>query len=442
MTDTKNTEMPDEFASMQRFRSENPDNNDALAAYADWLKEQDPSEEQPALHRDRAEFIHAQLLLSQPVCENRAASERRAAELWAKHGKLWTKPFAAMGMADVVFERGFAQHAAISAEDILKHADALFECEPLPTLNIKSIESPEQLQRILALPVIGRMHTLDLSGNSLGAANMQALAECPNLDKVRTLKLSRCTINFDGLRQVLGSHHLANLKELDLSETQLSAENMLALANCPGLGKLHALKLSRCGITPEGMYNLLSSEHIVLLEELDVSHNALNAGNVSRLATAAWCCPELKKLNLAGNPLGIEGIRALASSGYLKLEELDLANTTEGKYPMSGGVIFSMMWADFAETLVSLNLSGVPLPLVDKVCIHNPYKDKNKKIFPNLQWLDLSNTRIAQADYDLLKESELFRRLETLHLEGNDLSPATRTHIAEASGRSDPGRHY
>ena len=89
----------------------------------------------------------------------------------------------------------------------------------------------------------------------------------------------------------------SRLRELDLSNNSLITETVAAFAHSELMGQLHGLRLADCELDPQ------AAEY---------------------LSSAAW--PRLRRLSLANNYLGREGIRLLLEGIWLEsLEELDLS---------------------------------------------------------------------------------------------------------------------
>src|SRR5262245_18930254 len=108
---------------------DNPDDDTPRLIYADWLDEN----AQP----DRAAFIRAQVeaVRAEPFGPKARAAEKLADELLRKNRPEWTR-----GVRDLVdeyrFERGFVEHVTVGSDRFVRHAESLFEAEPVQSLRV------------------------------------------------------------------------------------------------------------------------------------------------------------------------------------------------------------------------------------------------------------------------------------------------------------------
>ena len=163
-----------------------------------------------------------------------------------------------------------------------------------------------------------------LSGSRLTVSSLQALesAVCGDvLAKLEDLDLKgSLTSDADTNAKLLAalSDHCPNLERLNLSNNNLGVPGASALA------KLHVsdwLSLSKTNFGDEGLAILVESPKVVSI--LELADNDIHVSGVSCLADAV-CSGELKiknKLDLSGNPLGLEGTKAvgrmLSSAHYI-----------------------------------------------------------------------------------------------------------------------------
>src|SRR5690349_3929389 len=111
---------------------ETPEDDVPRLVYADWLEENgDPA---------RAEFIRVgcQLVRLAEHDRGRAPLEDREHVLLAEHGAEW-RAVVPLALPDknVAFRRGFVERVDLTAEQFLKHADALFRLAPVRTLRLR-----------------------------------------------------------------------------------------------------------------------------------------------------------------------------------------------------------------------------------------------------------------------------------------------------------------
>ena len=94
---------------------------------------------------------------------------------------------------------------------------------------------------LLASPLVGRLHRLDLGANRLGCNGAEIIADAPNLANLRELNLSLCHLGDTGAAALAKSARLDRLRVLELRSNQLTDAGAKALAEGPGLGGLRVL---------------------------------------------------------------------------------------------------------------------------------------------------------------------------------------------------------
>ena len=230
----------------------------------------------------------------------------------------------------------------------------------------------KELLHILASK-IGKLwiSDLDLSGNRLTVSSLQALESAVRGDvlaKLEDLSLEgSLTGDADTNAKWLAtlSGHCPNLKSLHLSNNNLGVPGASALA------KLHVsdrLRLNKINLGDIGLNILVKSIKVIFLELAD---NDIHASSVSCLADAV-CSGEFKIdgiLNLSGNPLGLEGTKALGrmlSSIHCKLHTIHLSRcdltTVGGDLPSTDSLSCEAMGRQLCQmpqtsTIFSLDLN-------------------------------------------------------------------------------------
>jgi len=125
------------------------------------------------------------------------------------------------------------------------------------------------------------------------------------------------------------------VRKLHLSEVKDVA--LKALATAPWLKRIEYLALSGSP-TAKGLKELLSADGISNLKGLNLGGCELDESAVQAIAKAK-CVRSLERLALTGNPIGDEGISALAEASLVSLKNLYLAATEitdEGLENLSG----------------------------------------------------------------------------------------------------------
>ncbi len=293
-------------------------------AFADWLEEGRPNDDDPDratvkaeseqanADRARAEFIRVQLGLTNgtdeygnvPTDAEREETQQRLegredALLPAERGQ-WAEALQECGveyMEEVEFRRGLPYHVTIPAQAFLDHAEQLFALAPIQSVCLTRIRGETQLQALAASPHLARLTTLALWGNH---------------------------IDDDGVAILARSPRLANLTALDLGANLIGSRGAVALANSPHLARLTTLALWGNHIGNDGAASLADSEHLARLSRLYLAGNVINDAGAHSLAASPHLA-SLTTLDLRNNRIGSAGMEALATSPHLgNLTSLDL----------------------------------------------------------------------------------------------------------------------
>ncbi len=318
----------------------------------------------------RAELIRLQCASPEPT--------ERIAALLAEHGRAWTARFRAMGASDARFVRGMVEHVAIDAEAFFDAAPALFAMTPLRSVLIREVRP--HLARLCASSHLERLATLELRHNNLSSADIVRLADSPHVFRLRALDLGFNDIDDRGLETLARSQNLRALAKLDLKANLITDEG---LASITAMTSLVDLDLAEVGfgepgdknaIGPEGAKRLAAVpfERLVLagnpigsqgvralaesprlenLRTLDVRDAQIGPDGAFALAAAAHL-GKLGRLVLSMNPIGAEGARALASSPCLPAEMTLVIHGALSRYVDIGAEELQRLRARFAEVTV------------------------------------------------------------------------------------------
>jgi hypothetical protein len=132
------------------------------------------------------------------------------------------------------------------------------------------------------------------------------------------------------LEAALSHPDLTGLTWLSVRAGKLGDAGAKALAAAAPVA-LTRLEVSGCRVGDAGAKALAGSGRLVRLEELDLSGNRVRLEGVRALARGSW--PRLRALDLRGNPLGARAARALAAAdgmGALERLELDVGRLSVG----------------------------------------------------------------------------------------------------------------
>jgi hypothetical protein len=111
---------------------------------------------------------------------------------------------------------------------------------------------------------MANLQELDLTGNTLGNAGIQALASSRYLGGLVTLTLDENRIGPPGIRSLAEARQLDHLRRLSLATNELAGEGLAALAGGRVVAGLHTLDVSRNRISPNGVQALAAHPSLVL----------------------------------------------------------------------------------------------------------------------------------------------------------------------------------
>jgi uncharacterized protein (TIGR02996 family) len=195
-----------------------PDDDAPRLIYADWLDEHGDS--------DRAEFIRLQCAIAERAPHGDRPHDlfRRERELLAAHESEWSYPVGRLfrdsslvltGRAEVgAFRRGFIYRVVCDASVLLDCAEELFAATPLEHLRLRDARGVAR--ELFRLPLLSRLHALDLSYNRLGDDEVYQLARCPHLKNLTFLDLAANSFEARGAHALAVSPYLDTLDVLHL----------------------------------------------------------------------------------------------------------------------------------------------------------------------------------------------------------------------------------
>jgi hypothetical protein len=262
----------------------------------------------------------------------------------------------------------------------------------------------------------------------------EAVGRLPELARLHALRCFFGNLGDDGLAGLAASTHLRGLRELVVyNDRGVGDVGLRALAGAPWPA-LQTLRLYRTGVGSEGLA-ALAEAHLPQLAHLAVdlspvddagaealargqlrparlslSRTAIGAAGAEALARAAWT-GGVTSLSLAHDPLGPDGVRALAG-GFAGLTELDLVQVGA-----DDGAVAALARAAFASALRSLHLSGQPVrPAGARALAEVP--------FAALGALGLSRAGLDVEAVRTLAAAGVLRHLRSLSLAGTALGDA------------------
>jgi uncharacterized protein (TIGR02996 family) len=307
------------------------------------------------------------------------------------------------------------------------------------------------LTSLLRCPALAGLRWLELFNSPL-AEGGKSLVGAPFLDNVRVLKVYQSGLTGGSLASILRDSPPRRLRVLDCTGG-IGDEGLAALAASPAMSELGELHLSTCYLTDEGLKALAASPHLRRFEELNLWHNyTVRDAGLEALAASEVLAP-VRRLNLEACSVGIEGLRALASSSYLgSLQELDLSLNWSGGLQNKGARVLATAAGLAGLRALRLNMCKIGprgvvalarSPHLSRLEVldlgKNPLRSEGLTALaestglPCLRSLWLEDTKIGADGLKALAASMLFERLQSLNLAYNPLLPEAV--FALASGR-------
>jgi uncharacterized protein (TIGR02996 family) len=439
--------MNHEQAFLQAIR-EIPADDAPRLIYADWLEEQGG-----ASRAARADFIRIQCRLDD-LPEDDPARDRledEAADLLAEHENEWTQPLHGI-VEDWRFHRGFVEHIRIRGENLLTHAEHLFDFAPLRSLH--SLIHRNDVPHLAACLQLHWVSSLDFSRCQFNDRALQQLLTSPNLDRLSALNLDGNDINTPGIHALIRSPLFARLQRLDLSRNRAIGDTAVRLlAHEAPADNLDVLRLNGTEATLNGLLDLFRSTRLPCLHHLYMSgvrsggfplSRAVPLGNVAdyrilaqlrsldlsetrlRLLFPIISCPPSKPLhNLHLRDVGAEShdVELLAQTSDLsKLTFLDLSRNNLGAVGTH-----ALANSQSLSSLKHLNISHNNIrDTGGQAIVESPY-------VKHLRTLNLAGNGIGGPGLKACAGSSNLNHLRTLNLAGNFIGADSVRTLAESA---------
>lgn len=414
--------MTHDEAFIQAIR-EAPDDNAPRLIYADWLEEQGG-----AARAARADFIRIQCRLDELPDDDPARDrlEDEATDLLAEYEAEWTQLL--HGIAeDWRFVRGFLEHIRIRGENLLTHAETLFDFAPLRSLHL--LIPRNDVPHLAACPQLRWVSSLDFSRCQLNDRSLQQLLVSPHLERLNALNLDGNDINMPGVRALIRSPLFHHLQRLDLSRNRALGDTTAhLLAHEAPADNLEILRLGQTNLTWGGLDDLFGSSRLPCLQHLHVSGvrglHTSRPGLFSNLDLLA----QLRSLDLGEIEGGVSLLYTLLlhhlPSFSSNLRALYLRN-------VHVGIIVQVAQAALAGTSSLTNLT-----LLDVA--HNNIRDRGAKAIAesphlrHLRVLNLAGNGIGGPGLKALAGSTNVDHLRTLFLGGNFIGSDSARALVES----------
>jgi uncharacterized protein (TIGR02996 family) len=402
--------MNHEQAFLQAIR-ETPDDDAPRLIYADWLEEQGG-----AARAARANFIRIQCRLAElpeddPV---RDRLEDDAADLLTEHENEWTQPLHDIA-EDWRFSRGFIEHIRIRGENLLRHAEKLFDFAPLRSLQL--LISRDDVPHLAACSQLHWVSSLDFSRCPLNDRALQQLLTSPHLKRLSALNLDGNDINTPGLRALIRSPLFARLQRLDLSRNRAIGDTAVRLlAHEAPADNLEVLRLCQTNLSMGGLDDLFDSSCLPRLRHLHASgvrRILFMRASIGGPSRNVRLLTQLRSLDLSDNQgvaADLGSILGLASYGPVDLHALYIRNTgaesRDVEHLAQSSALANLTVLDLARN--NLGASGA------QALAQPPY-------LTSLTHLNVSHNNIRDTGAKAIAEAPRLRHLRVLNLGGNGI---------------------
>ncbi len=381
-----------ERAFLEAIR-ETPDDDVPRLIYADWLDEQGGRERSA-----RAAFIRAQcrLVALDEADPKREILEDEEADLLTEYERVWTQPLHGL-VEDWRFSRGFLEHVQIRAENLLTHAERLFDFAPLRSLHV--LIPFKDVPHLAGCSHLQRIETLDFARCQLNDRALQQLLSSPYLSRLRALHLAGNNINTPGIHALVRSPLYRRLRSLDLSSNiALGDTATRLLARTERAELLECLNLADTNLGLNGAFDLFQSTSLPSLSDLDVSRAHL---------------PSTSPYLHSRSPLEVN---------LTSLNRLDASGIRQSSH------LSALLSSPSLCRLRHLGLRGIQAE-------SRTIEWLSRALFAsNLRSLDLRNNRLNEAGARLLAESAPFPTLRALSLDANNLRDEGAKAVAQMAG--------
>lgn len=178
-----------------------------------------------------------------------------------------------------------------------------------------------QMAGLASSPAAGRLTRMDFSYHPLGEGGVRALARGRHFTSLVELRLTNCNLDSEAMQVLAGAPFYSQLREVSIRSNDLRGHAIAPLVATEDLA-LERLELGGNPLGVEGAAVLADARPASLLE-LELSDCSLGVEGASALSRHARS--PLDKLDVSSSGLGDDGLAALAS-GSLRARALTLSN--------------------------------------------------------------------------------------------------------------------
>jgi uncharacterized protein (TIGR02996 family) len=416
--------------------------------YADWLDEQGQGE--------RAEFIRVQVERARrPAWDAAQVGLRlREQELLKLHGENWLAELPSIeGARWEGFRRGIIAEVSFASFEAMRRS--AHACRAVAPIEAVTVRWPRRREGRKTVKPIAELRELTLTGTpeyesfewvaespqlatlrrlTAGGvwSDLPALLASPHLANLRSLRLPSNGLGNEGFGALAEAATLSALEELDLSSISrherynydevIRAASIRALVNWPGLATIRLLNLAGNDLNRDGLRALLRSPHVGALKELSLRDGRLDGQVIGEFASALpGLC--LETLDLGENVLKDVGAEYVATAPCLR--ELKTLRLDRCEITLAGARLFAKK-AAFLGGLRQLDIGHNhfgPIGLADLL----------KREPPTLHTLQMRDNDLFELGAKLLANSPASNALLEVDLSLNDLGPAATQALGESA---------
>jgi len=410
--------MTDEHALYRAIIAQ-PEEDTPRLVYADWLQENDRSEE--------AEFIRIGCWLESSSPDHPEYSEWLARQdeltIWLATHAIAPKlefPDGLGGSGEAgwwrITRRGFPRyldfdgnhhHGGKAIRALAVSLETAFETLPTRWLAVRFITN-EQLAELLRQPIIAKLDRLTVQLYAQGEANDDAarlIADCPHLRNLRGASLA-FNIGETGVETLSGSENLRRLEWLSIPGEGLTAPAVRALGSAEWFRNLNSLDLGE-GLSESVFGELCRLRPLTRLHRLKLEAARLSLDSCQEFAESK-SFPVLSRLELARTYLGGGYMEVLASARWLRPAYLALDNC--GMWNDGIAALTTASWLDSVRWLA---LRGNQFTADGVAALASSSK------LTGLKHLDLSNNSVGAGGLRAISSNPALRSLIGLNLAGS-----------------------
>jgi uncharacterized protein (TIGR02996 family) len=320
---------------------------------------------------------------------------------------------------------GLVGQVTLDAADFLEVGPALVAWGPVPALTLINVEP--HAESLAQCPALAGVTALDLGGASLTDDGFRTLLRSPHLGRVTDLNLGKPwdgaiaagnVLTASAFRRLSHTKTLSVLERLCLDGNQIGDDRLAALAEGPALRGLTALSLQWCYLTGAGFLPWAEKAPWPNLRHLNLFGNPLQAGGAEALAQSPQLAT-LWSLRLAGTGFSDNAARLLGRSPHsTQLRDLDLSMSAVG----DDGFI-ALADSPALGELRRLRLHYTSPEGQRRPRIHSRGGEAlgRAAFAQRLRVLDLNKQAIGNAGLAALAQSVGYESLERLELAGNGI---------------------